>query len=178
MTYSDILVANCKSTWMKEIQSAGEGSCIESGTWITHVSKLTNLEKPDIENPNLKNLEVEDCTRANDLGRIIVSTIDTDNVKFQEPGQGICSWLPEAADLLGFERSWDFDERAGCAGRVESLVLSKGAWTRSLMQPVLVSVFYTVFCTIHTWCTFVHKLCSFSPCAWNRHVIRSTALVL
>ena len=91
MTYSDILVANYKSTWMKEIQSAGEGSCIESGTWITHGSKLTNLEKPDIENPNLKNLEVEDCTRANDLGRIFVSTIDTDNVKFQEPGQGICS---------------------------------------------------------------------------------------
>ena len=68
---------------MNETQSAGEGSFFESGSWITDDSKLSNLEEPKVENPNLKNLEVEDDTSANDLGRIFASTTDTDNVKSQ-----------------------------------------------------------------------------------------------
>ena len=83
MTYSEILAANCDSTWMNETRSAGKGSFFESGSWITDDSKLSNLEEPKAENPNLKNLEVEDDTSANDLGRIFASTIDTDNVKSQ-----------------------------------------------------------------------------------------------
>ena len=67
MTYSEILAANCESTWINETQSAAEGSYIESGTWITYDSKLSNLEKPKIENPNLKNLGVEDYTSAKNL---------------------------------------------------------------------------------------------------------------
>ena len=79
------------STWMNEAQSAGEDSHTKTGTWITCDGKLSNLEKPEVENPNLKNLEVEDYTSANDLGRISVSTVDIDSVKIREPGQGRCS---------------------------------------------------------------------------------------
>ena len=85
------MAANCESTWMNETQSAGEGSHVESGTWITYDSKLSSLEKPNIELPNRKNLEVEDDVSANDPGRIFVSTIDTDDVKSKKPGQGRCS---------------------------------------------------------------------------------------
>ena len=81
MVYSEILEASCEFTWMNETQSAGEGSCIEAGIWITCASKPANLKQSKFENPNLDNLEVEDNTSANDLGRIFVSTIDTDNVK-------------------------------------------------------------------------------------------------
>ena len=39
------------------------------------------MEKPKVENPNLKNLEVEDHTSANDLGRTFVVTVDANSVK-------------------------------------------------------------------------------------------------
>ena len=72
MTYSEILAANCESTWTNETQSAGEGSYIESCSWITYDSKLSNLEEPKVENPNLKNLEVKDYTNAYDLGKSLL----------------------------------------------------------------------------------------------------------
>ena len=37
-----------------------------------------------MENPNLKNLEVEDYTSANDLGRTFVATVDTNRVKSED----------------------------------------------------------------------------------------------
>ena len=55
MTYSEILAANFESTGMNETQSTGEGSCIEPDT-------CRILEDPKVENPNLKNLEVENFT--------------------------------------------------------------------------------------------------------------------
>ena len=50
------------------VSPLAKAAFIESGTWITYVSKLSHLEKPIIECPNLKNMEVEDYTCANDLG--------------------------------------------------------------------------------------------------------------
>ena len=52
-----------------------------SSPGITYARKPANLKQSKIENPNLDNLKVEDYTSANDLGRIFVSTIDTNNVK-------------------------------------------------------------------------------------------------
>ena len=46
--YSEIFAANC------ETQSAGEGSFIALGTWITYDSKLSNLERPKFESPTLR----------------------------------------------------------------------------------------------------------------------------
>ena len=46
---------------------------------IVYDSKLSNMEKP-----NLKNLEVEDYTSANDLGRTFVATVDTNRVKSED----------------------------------------------------------------------------------------------
>ena len=68
MTYSEMLAANFGSTRMNETQFTGEGSCIESGTWIICDSKLLNL-KPKVENPNLENLEGENST-SNILGNL------------------------------------------------------------------------------------------------------------
>ena len=68
MTYSEILAADCDSTLMKEIQSAGKGSHTETATRITCDSKLSILE-------------VVDHTGAHNLGRIFVSTLDVNNVK-------------------------------------------------------------------------------------------------
>ena len=109
---------------MNETQSAGERSYFESGTWITFDGKLSNLEKPKIENPNLENLEVEDYTRANDLGRIFVSTIDTDNVKSKNQNkEGVPVYQKPLTLLLNLNG----DERAGCAGRADSLLRRSGA---------------------------------------------------
>ena len=55
MTYSEIFLRQAVSF-------------CESGTRITYDSKLSNVEKPNTVNPNLTNLEVEDCTSAHDLG--------------------------------------------------------------------------------------------------------------
>ena len=68
MTYSEILAADCESSWRNQTQSAGKGSCAEAGTWIIYDSRQSILE-------------VVDHTRANNLGRIFVSMVDTDNVK-------------------------------------------------------------------------------------------------
>ena len=53
---------------MHETQTAGEGS-IESGTWITYDSKLSNLGKSILENPNLKKLGIEYYISVEDLGK-------------------------------------------------------------------------------------------------------------
>ena len=47
---------------MNETQSTGEGSCIESGTWITYDNKLLSLEELKVESPNLENPGVEKYT--------------------------------------------------------------------------------------------------------------------
>ena len=102
-----------ESTGTNKAQSTGEGSCTESGTWIIHDSKLLNLEEPGVEDPNLENLEVENYTsnktdilgnphpcrpvdpdasmardtwmdQKKEVAAQLVSTIDTDNVKFQK----------------------------------------------------------------------------------------------
>ena len=39
---------------------------------------------PNMENPNPKNLEVEDYTSGNDLGRTFVATVDTNRVKSED----------------------------------------------------------------------------------------------
>ena len=67
---------------MNETQSAGEGSYIEAGTWITYDRQQT-VESGDgkFGNPNLKKLGVEENTCAKDLGRTLISTVDTDSVK-------------------------------------------------------------------------------------------------
>ena len=68
MTYSEILAADCDTTLMNEIQSAGKSSYTETGSRITYDSKLSILE-------------VVDCTSAHNLGIIFVSTLDVHNVK-------------------------------------------------------------------------------------------------
>ena len=68
MTYSEILGADCDTTLMNEIQSAGKSSYTETGSRITYDSKLSILE-------------VVDCASAHNLGIIFVSTLDVHNVK-------------------------------------------------------------------------------------------------
>ena len=121
---------------MNETQSAGEGSHVESGTWITYESKLSSLEEPNIEHPNLKNLEVEDDISANDAGRIFVSTIDTDNVKSKIQGKEDVPENHKQLTLLnldGVETSMNAQD-----AQVEWSLLCAGgvARTFSLMHPV------------------------------------------
>ena len=58
MIYSKVLAAN-----------------FESGTWIVHDSKLSNLEEPKVEYLNLESLEVENYTSdaSNILGNLCPS---------------------------------------------------------------------------------------------------------
>ena len=72
-----------------------------------------------VENPNLKNLGVEDYTSANDMGRIFVSTIDTDSEKSknqEKEGVPDCQKHLTLVNLFGVE----FDESAERTGGAES----------------------------------------------------------
>ena len=157
MNYSEILAADCESTWMNEGQSAGEGSCD---------SKLSNLEKSNIENANLKNLEVED-TSANDLGIIFVSTIDIDNVKSQNKDKEGVPDYQKQLTLLNSNGGEDFDERAGCASREDFLVRAQeGCINLILDAPCVQSlcsshVLNTYFPTAHTssQAVFIQSVC-------------------
>ena len=118
---------------MNETQSAGEGSHVESGTWITYDSKLSSLEKPNIELPNRKNLEVEDDVSANDPGRIFVSTIDTDDVKSKNQDKEDVPENQKQLTLDGVETSTNAQN-----AQVEWSLLCAGgvARTFSPMHPV------------------------------------------
>ena len=150
VTHSDILAANCESTWLNETQSADEASFFESGTWTTHDSKLSTLDRRNIENPNLKNLEVEDCTSANDLGRIFVSTIDTDIVKSKSQDKEDVPDHQKQLTLLnlsGGETSTNAQD-----AQVEKNLFCAGGCTNLIPDaPLLsVSVLHTVSCTSRT----------------------------
>ena len=118
----EILAASCESTGMNETQSAGEGSSLETGTWITHNNKLSDLGKSTLGNPNLKRLGIEYYISAEDLGRTFVAAVDTNKVQSKDQDEKRSSRVPAAADLIVFELRRDFDERADCAGRVGSLI--------------------------------------------------------
>ena len=67
MIYSEILAADCESLGGTRLSPLAK-AVAEAGTWITHDSRQSILK-------------VVDDTRANNLGRIFVSMVDTDNVK-------------------------------------------------------------------------------------------------
>ena len=70
-------IGSGKSTGMHETQTAGEGS-IESGTWITFDSKLSNLGKSTLENPKLKKLGNRALHQRRRSGK---AAVDTNSVK-------------------------------------------------------------------------------------------------
>ena len=76
---------------------------------------------------NSKNLGVGDYNSANDMRRIFVSTIDTDHVKSKNQDK---EGVPEfQKQLIVLNFNGVDDERADCAGGVESLLSRRCART-------------------------------------------------
>ena len=95
----DILATDCESTLINETQSAGKGSYTETGACITYDSKQSILE-------------VKDCTSANNLEIIFVSTLTVNDAKAKnQDKEGISDEQKEAGNQEKCERSTDFDAR-------------------------------------------------------------------